>query len=236
MPSLISIIIPVYNREQELALALASILDQTHRPLEVIIVDDGSHTPVSALIEGVGGDVPISLIRHEENKGAPAARNRGLQEAKGAHVIFWDADVIADATMLERMVKKLDDVKEASFVYANSLFGWKKFRFHPFDPHKLTQMNYIHTTSLIRRDHALPWDESLKRFQDWDLWLRMAKEGKRGVWIDEFLYRIMPSKHGISSWLPSFAYKKPWRYLPYVRGKVRAYEEAREVIKKKHSI
>lgn len=236
MHPLISIIIPVYNREQELALSLASILDQTHRPLEVIIVDDGSDHPVSHIVESVGADVPIRLIRHEENKGAPVARNRGLQEASGTHVIFWDADVIAEPSMLEKMVRTLEEAKEASFAYANSHFGLKKFRFHPFDPQKLQRMNYIHTTSLIRRDHALSWDETLKRFQDWDLWLRMVKEGRRGVWIDEFLYRVIPSKNGISSWLPSFAYKAPWRHLPWIKKKVNAYEEAKDIIKKKHGI
>lgn len=233
---MISIIIPVYNREQELAYALASILEQTHRPLEVIIVDDGSKRPVSHVVEALNSDISITLIRHDVNKGAPAARNRGLQEAKGTHVIFWDADVVAETTMLEQMIKKLEEAKDSSFAYANSKFGWKKFRIHAFDPHKLKQMNYIHTTSLIRREHALPWDETLRRFQDWDLWLRMLKEGRRGVWIDEFLYRIIPSKQGISSWLPSFAYKAPWRHLPWIKKKVKAYEEAKEIIKKKHGI
>ena len=56
-----------------------------------------------------------------------------------------------------------------------------------FDTQKLKQNNCI-LTSLIRKD-AIKWDESLKRFQDWDLWLSMAEKGKTGVWVDEYLLR-----------------------------------------------
>ena len=181
------------------------------------------------------GDISITWIR-QENKGAPAARNAGLDKAAGEYIIFWDADVIAEPEMLEKMVNKLEQEKDMSFVYCNSRFGWKKFRIHSFDETKLKEMNYIHSTTLIRKKDAIRWDESLKRFQDWDLWLTMVEQGKSGVWIDEYLYQVVPHKGGISSWLPSFAYKKPWRYLLFFYKKVKAYEKAKEVIKKKHNL
>lgn len=108
----------------------------------------------------------------------------------------------------------------------------------PFDVKVLTDHNFIMTTSLIRKEVFPLFDESLKRFQDWDLWLTLAKQGKEGIYIDEFLFRAMPKKFGIgiSSWLPSFAYKKPWSSLPFFKKRVAAYNEAKAILVRKHQL
>jgi len=229
--SLISIIIPVYNHEQALKQALASIAAQTYKDIEVIIVDDGSAIPVKCQVSSVK-----CLILQQQNRGAPAARNRGLEEAKGECVIFWDADVIARPDMLERMHLALQQDSGASYAYSDFRFGWKKMPARPFDSEALRKNNYIHTTSLIRRSAlpVKPWDESLKRFQDWDLWLTLLEQKKIGVHIPEYLFRVFSHKRGMSHWLPSFAYQAPWRWLPGVGGWVREYEAARAVVVKKH--
>lgn len=217
MNDIISIIIPVYNQAKELEQALASIKNQTYKNVEIIIEKDKSR------------------------EGAPIMRNRGLAKAKGDYVIFWDADVVAAPRMLEKMKECLDNNPLASFAYCNYNYQFPitnfkiNFNSQIFNVQKLRKNNYIHSTSLIRRKDAIPWDESLKRFQDWDLWLIMAEQGKTGVYIPETLFTIT-SKGTISSWLPSFAYKKPWKYLPWIRNKVRKYEEARELVRKKHLI
>lgn len=208
---LISIIIPVYKHEKELVLVLKSIKKQTYKNVEVIIERD------------------------EKHEGAPVMRNKGLEKAKGDYIIFWDADVIGKPEMLERLKRQLDENTDASFYYCNYYFKKKKMSGRVFDVEELKMNNYIHSTSLIRRKDAMRWDESLKRFQDWDLWLTMSEEGKSGVWVDEYLFKII-AKGTISSWLPKCAYKKPWKYLPGVRGKVRKYDEAREVVIKKHHL
>jgi hypothetical protein len=105
-----------------------------------------------------------------------------------------------------------------------------------FDEDKLRQNNFIMTTSLMRR-HDFPYfDESLKRFQDWDLWLTMSESGKVATYLPEFLFFIIPHKNGISSWLPKIAYKKPWSMLPFFKKRVMAYEEARKIIMQKHGL
>ena len=210
--SLISIIIPVYKHERELKLALASIKSQTYKDVEIIIERD------------------------EKREGAPVMRNRGLDKARGEYVIFWDADVVAEPTMLEELKTTLDENTEASFAYCNYYFGGKKMKAREFDLSELRKLNYIHSTSLIRKERlVVRWDETLKRFQDWDLWLSLVEKGKSGVWVDRFLYKII-GKGTMSSWLPKCAYKKPWRWLPWVRGKVEMYEQARDVVVKKHKL
>lgn len=231
MQSLISIIIPVYNHEQALEKALGSIFEQTYKDIEVIVVDDGSEEVISPKSKVIS---QMRVIR-QDHKGAAAARNRGLEEVKGEYVIFWDADVIAEPEMLEKMIRALRTNPEASFVYSNFYFGWKKMKGGSYEATKLQRNNYIHSTSLIRRKEAIQWDESLKRFQDWNYWLSMAEQGKKGIWIDEYLFRVLPGGT-MSSWLPKLAYKKPWRWMPGIRGKVRRYEEAREVVMEKHGL
>jgi len=233
---LISIIIPVYNQARELELALTSIEQQTYRNFEVIVVDDGS-SPEFQISNFKFQN--IRIVR-QPNQGAPAARNRGLEIAKGEYVIFWDADVVAEPVMLEKMKKALDENLNVSFVYCDfniqySMFNIQKImKARQFNIAELKQNNFIHSTSLIRKADAIKWDESLKRFQDWDLWLTMTEHDKVGIYIPETLFTII-AKGQISAWLPRFAYKKPWKYLPYFNKRVKDYERAREIIIKKHS-
>lgn len=235
----ISIVIPVYNQSKKLEQALRSIETQTYRPLEVIVVDDGSVLPVDIRQSIADPNVPCHMIR-QKNAGAPAARNRGFIEATGEYVIFWDADVTGDLQMLKKMYDALHAHPEKSYAYSDFYFGRKKMRSRPFDGVALLNTNYIHTTALIRRNHLLgysrmPWDETLGRFQDWDLWLSLLKQGKRGVYIPETLFRVAPGGT-MSRWLPQCAYRRPWKFLPGIRGRVRAYEHAKEIIVKKHGL
>ncbi len=232
MQKLISIIIPVYNHQSALEKALASIQAQTYQDLELIVVDDGSAEAVR--LQTTDYRLPINIVR-QENKGAPTARNAGLNRAKGEYVILWDADVVGEPEMLEKMVSALEVNAEVSFVYSNHYFGKKKMPAQHWSTEALKQNNYIHSTSLIRRKDVVRWDEQLRRFQDWDLWLSMAEAGKTGVWIDEYLFRV-DTGGTMSTWLPKIAYKKPWRWLPGIASKVRKYEEARDVLMKKHGL
>lgn len=232
---LISIVVPVYNQEESLKQALDSIISQTYQNTEVIIVDDGSDNPLNKERLKLDKDKNIKLIQ-QENQGAPAARNRGLQESSGNFIIFWDADVIAESNMLEKMYNKLSKNTEASYAYCNMRYGSKKMPAQEFNPKKLKQNNFIHSTSLIRSEDVIKWDESLQRLQDWDLWLSMFEEGKTGVWINEYLFKTIPNSGGISDWLPSFSYKIPFKWIPGIRGKVKSYEKAKKIVQQKHNL
>lgn len=235
--SKISIIIPVYNHASALQKALDSIAMQTYKDFEVIVVDDGSDEEIGKLGNkeiSKFRNFPISLFR-EPHAGAPAARNFGFIKSKGEFVIFWDADVVGKPDMLEKMLKTLQNNPEASYAYSDFYFGFKKMPAGPFDGERLKKMNYIMTTSLIRREAFPGFDESLRRFQDWDLWLTMLKQGKKGIYIPEILFTVTPHKGGMSHWLPSFTYKKPWRWLPGIRARVDGYEATRQLVLDKFS-
>ncbi len=195
MKELISIIIPIYNRVHLLPRVLDSIKNQTYKNIEIIIVDDGSIENVQGVLGVQNVEFDIKYIR-QENKGAPSARNRGLEEARGECVIFWDADVIGESFMLEKMYEALQENERASYAYCNHISHItyhisKKMLARNFDANELIKNNYVHSTSLIRRKDVIKLDESLKRFQDWDLWLTMLEQNKTGVWVDEYLFTVL---------------------------------------------
>ena len=105
MSSLISCIIPVFNGERYLQEALESIFNQSYRPLEVIVADDGSTDATAAVVASYG-----DRIRYlwQPNAGAPAARNLGLKAARGDFITFLDADDLWHPQKLARQMARFE--------------------------------------------------------------------------------------------------------------------------------
>lgn len=235
---MISIIIPVYNGEKTIFRCLDSILAQTLRDYEIIIINDGSTDNTANILSGWLNDrkeeiesrkLNIKIIQ-QENKGSNPARNRGAKEAKGEFLLFCDADIIAQPTMVAEMMEALKNNPDKAYAYSSFQFGFKKFPSFYFDGEKLKKFNYIHATSLIRRESFPGWDENIKRLQDWDLMLTVLKKGQSGVYIPKFLFKVIAGGT-MSSWLPSFVYK----ILPFLPA-VKKYKMAEKVIKEKHNL
>src|ERR1051325_11615249 len=90
---LVSTIIPTYNRDELIGRSVQSVLSQTYQLLEVIVVDDASTDDTRDRIETLQQvDPRIQYVRHERNRGAQAARNTGIQAAKGEFIAFLDSD------------------------------------------------------------------------------------------------------------------------------------------------
>lgn len=224
----VSIIIPVYNGEQTLAKCLKSIFDQTFRDFKIIVVDDGSTDQTPIILSHFTDTVTII---EQENRGAAAARNAGAAKATGEFLLFCDADIILEPNALATIIDALKQHPQASYAYSAFKFGWKTFKLFPFNAERLRKMPYIHTTSLIRREHFPGFDESLKRFQDWDLWLTMLEQNHTGQFIPEILFTIINPKGTMSTWLPKIAFMLPWQ-----TQNVRKYREAERIIKVKHRL
>lgn len=229
----VSVIIPAYQHAKELPRCLVSVFSQTFRDFEVIVVDDGSTDGTAEILERYRDRAKV--IR-QENRGGNAARNRGFDASSGEFVLFCDADIIMRPDMVERLLDALRKNHGASYAYCSFRYGWKKFRLWPFDPARLRRMNYIHTTSLIRREHFPRFDGSIRRLQDWDLWLTMLERGRAGVWVPEILFTAIPHKGGISTWVPGIFYRIPWSRLGIRMRSVEKYNSAREIVAKKHGL
>ena len=195
---MISVIIPAYNAAETIQQCLNSVFNQTYKHLEVIVINDGSTDDLALALTNCQRKLTLF---DQANKGAPAARNFGFKMSHGEFVIFVDADIVLKPQTLQKMLGALERDPGAAFAYSSFKWGWKKFKLWPFDYEKLRQMPYIHTTSLIRRQAFTGFDESLKKFQDWDLFLTMAEKGGRGIFIGEVLFKV--KKGGtMSQWLP----------------------------------
>lgn len=110
MNQLFSVIMPVYNRGDLILKSLSSLFIQTYRPIQLIIVNDGSTDHTSKVIEEwskslVSKDrISVNYI-YQNNRGASAARNRGIKEVKGKYVQFFDSDDLMHSERLERLVE-----------------------------------------------------------------------------------------------------------------------------------
>lgn len=98
----VSVIIPVYNSGQYLQTCLESVISQTLRDIQIICVDDGSVDSSSQILERFAAVDPRITVLHQTNSGAGAARNFGLQVARGEYLSFLDADDFCEPDMLER--------------------------------------------------------------------------------------------------------------------------------------
>lgn len=107
---MLSVVIPMYNVEEYIAECLHSVLKQTYRDLEIIVVDDGCTDGSVAIVKQFQNEYPnrIQLV-HQENGGLSAARNTGIQLAKGDYLTFLDSDDYIDLTLYEKMMQAIED-------------------------------------------------------------------------------------------------------------------------------
>lgn len=124
----VSVIVPVYKVEAFIGRCIRSLMEQTLREVEFIIVDDCSPDRSIAVAEAVMQNYPerhaqVRLIRHEVNKGLPAARNTGLAVAKGEYVFHCDSDDFIEPVMLEKLY---DEVKrqDADIVWCDWMLSF----------------------------------------------------------------------------------------------------------------
>lgn len=112
MTEIVSIIIPTYNRKQKLRLCLDSILSQSYRNIEIIVVDDGSTDGTEEIVSRYQTKLSQGrslLYLKQTNQGAPVARNKGLKQATGEYVVFFDSD---DLMHPDRIRLQIEAIKE----------------------------------------------------------------------------------------------------------------------------
>lgn len=210
--ALVSIIIPAYNAADFVGETLDSIFAQTFTRFEVIVINDGSSD--TEQLEQVLQRYPANLCYiKQDNQGAAAARNAGLRAATGEFVAFLDADDTWIRSFLEKQMELLRSSK-ADLVFADALL----FGDSPLEGRTFMQMNppkgevtvenllavkatVLTSTVLARRAPILDvgmFDVSLRRGQDFDLWLRLAKAGARFAYTRDVLAHHRVVESGLS--------------------------------------
>ena len=121
--SLISVVVPAWRAEKTLAAALDSVLAQTWREIEVLVVDDASPDGTLALAESYAARDPrVRVIAQKENGGVSRARNRGVREARGEWIAFLDSDDLWMPEKLERQMALAAQHPEAGLFFTGSAF------------------------------------------------------------------------------------------------------------------
>jgi glycosyltransferase involved in cell wall biosynthesis len=182
---LVSAIIPTRNRQGVVPVAVRSVLRQTYRPLELVVVDDESLPAVS--LDGLrSGDVPVRLVRLDPAEGAGPARNRGVREAAGRLIAFLDDDDEWRPDKIERQVAALTAAGDGVAGVDCGYEMWDGRRLHSRyrpDPGRdlrtalLSHPTMCPSAVMLRRESFLAadgFDASMQRAEDWDLWVRIA--------------------------------------------------------------
>ena len=196
---LISIIVPVYNSELYINRCLDSLLKQTYKNIEIIIVDDGSKDNSLQLIKDYANKDSRIKIYTQSNQGPSVARNTGLDNATGKYIMFVDADDFIDKNMVRYMVEGIKDDKNTLVLCDNSEIWINKT-----DERKLfdTDNNYINKVDVIRtiasgraglvcgklfnkniiKEHNIKFDKEIKMCEDQIFFLNISR------YCDDFMY------------------------------------------------
>ena len=173
---LVTVVIPTYNRTSVLPRAIESVRRQTYEWLEILVVDDGSDEDVATVIRGIP-DNRIRYIRHEKNKGLPAARNTGIMGARGQVVAFLDDD---DEWRPDKLEKQLPALREYDAVACTAVVNGFVIRDHKRNNITLDDLKRggFAPSGLLAKTHILRdvmFDENLRQGEDWDGFIRIAQ-------------------------------------------------------------
>jgi len=197
-PRLVSTVIPTHNRGRLIVETLESLYEQTYRPMEILIADDGSTDDTAGRVAAWSrehhrpGSFEVRYLP-QENCGAPAARNLGLVESRGAFIQFLDSDDLVGSRKIEREVEWLRTRRPGTAAYA----GWRYFASTPAGIDVYGELPALVESDALRQwiameafvpPHAVlwfredctalgPWDETLAADQDGDYMLRFLLRG-----------------------------------------------------------
>lgn len=188
MLPLVSVIIPLYNRENTIQRAIDSVLNQTYTNIEILVVDDGSTDKSVQMLDKYRDDERVKVFCQETNKGANAARNRGIRESVGEYIAFHDSD---DEWLPDKLEKQLRTMKTE-----NCHVSFCSFKRHYDNAvqivpniseklssedirQKLKRGNIIGTPTLVLHKDVIArvgmFDEEMPRLQDYEYAIRLVR-------------------------------------------------------------
>lgn len=196
--AIISVVIPAYNAEKTIQETVASVLNQSFRDLEVIVIDDGSTDKTVAIVSSFK-DERVCLFSYS-NSGAQISRNRGIEKSTGDYISFLDADDLWAREKLEAQFTALQSQPDCAVAYSwtdcideqgNKLPGGQRFSFVKDVYEEILLRNFLGSGSnpLIRKDALLTvgfFDEAILAGQDWEMWIRLASR---------YYFALVPQVH-----------------------------------------
>ena len=209
---LITVIVTNYNRQMEVRRALLSVLCQSYEPLQVIVVEDGSNSRVQEWVHSEGLEGNVEYIRHDSNRGLAAARNTGLQHARGEWIAYLDDD---DHWKPEMLSSLWDLVQQGVNEPLGVVYCGVEVRdpiTHGVVSILMPEINGAIKSEFIRRglstrsssslfaQQALRavggFDETVASSIDHDIWMTLADHGYHTLGLDQPLTISYASRHG----------------------------------------
>lgn len=183
----VSVIIPTYNRGSFISAAIESVLNQTYKDYEILVVDDGSTDNTKANVARYGG--PVRYI-YQPNQGVSAARNKGIKHAIGTYISFLDSDDVFLPMKLEEQMNYIRNHPDCKFIYSwyyktNANGDIKMLRKNVSCKNQehlqyclITRRLGIRTSTVLIHKECFEkaglFNPNYWRSQDWDMWLRLA--------------------------------------------------------------
>lgn len=206
---LVSVIMPSFNSQSTIGDSVRSVLNQTYKNIELIVVDDNSTDDTIIVLNAAVRDDPrVHIVCLDLNKGAGFARNEGLRRANGVVVAFCDSDDLWSTNKLEvqiPLLEKYDIVCSSYDIIKKEKILGREIVSGDIGMNKMIINNYIGmSTALFRRRSDFNYHFSLiRRRQDWDFWLQLLENGHKAFAVNESLVSIRKGYSSLSSnkWL-----------------------------------
>src|SRR3989338_8656405 len=186
----VSVVIPTYNRGKYIAATINTVLNQTYKDFEIIVIDDGSTDDTQRELEQFGGKIKIIT---QPNSERAVSRNNGVKNSTGAYIAFLDSDDLWSPDKLEKQVDVLDNFRDIVLVYGQSYrinnkgeqIKTARRQMHGFSGNvfeKLLMRNFIvSATPMIKRedfDKTTGFQTKYIPYEDWEFWLRFSLLGE----------------------------------------------------------
>jgi len=226
LKALVSIITPLYNSEAFISETITSVLNQTYKYWELVLIDDASTDATSSIASRfVAKHSNVFLLKNETNLGAGHSRNRGIQVAQGDFITFLDADDLWKPEKLEKQIQFINthdtDICFNSYELINESsepLNIKVEALPVLTYKKLLKSNYIGNLTGMYNTKTLGkvYMPLLRKRQDWLLWLNaLERSGKPALSLNESLayYRIREASVSAKKW-PLIKYN----YWVYKKG------------------
>ena len=198
---LVSVVMPIYNREDFLDKSIDSVLSQTFSDFELLLLDDGSSDGTWQKMQAYAQkDKRIRLLKNPVNRGISFSRNRLLEHDKGTFVAMMDSDDTAKPNWLLRSVHALVKHTDVSIVYPSAYVYWDSdpdrvsfFRLSPVID-MLNDNAFSNVGVVFRRDfvnrHHIRYDETILAAEDYDFWAQCLMKGAKAFLINAPLVQI----------------------------------------------
>jgi len=185
MGELVSIIMPSFNTASFIAESIQSVLDQTYRDWELIIVDDCSTDNTDEVVKSFQEDQRILYLKNEKNSGAAVSRNRALREAKGRWIAFLDSD---DLWMQDKLSKQIAYMEENDYHFSYTNYSeidvdGRKTGVSVTGPKKITKTGFFNycwpgclTVMYDRNVVGLIQIADIKKNNDYAMWLKVCRK------------------------------------------------------------